>query len=593
MSRILSPSSAPRRRRVRALLLTVLGALVATGCATLPVSGPVHRQAIEAPGLQPDAPYFNPPGPAKDGSPAAIVSGFLVAMQANPLTMSVAREFLSEGAQGTWKPSQETVVYEAFSVVPSTSSARVRLTDPRRLDTRGGWKGGQPGSSESLELVLVREAGQWRIANPPDALVVPTSYFERSFSRFALFFFDQTGRVLLPDPVFIPRGEQTATSLVRGLLGGPGAAIAEVTRSAFPRTTTLDLSVVVTESGTAEVPLSRDVLQLTPQELTRAVDQLAATLRQVPDIRRVRLTVGGAPVPLANGGIDAPVGQGAELDASGAASDLQLWGLRGGRVVDLESSSGSPAPGPLGETGYSMRSLAVSDVPRHVAAVSGDGTDVFLAEADAQSGSSKVVRVFSEGHDVLRPSYDMFGQLWLLDRTSRGALVYVVRGQQVRAVDVPGVTGKQVSAFSVAHDGSRLAVVLPGAPAPAVRVANVLRKANGSVSGIGQVRAVASPTGDNARLVDVGWRDPSTLALLSRSGPESSAVDYLSADGSPVARTLVTPSLFRGTATSLAVSPDRDLPLMLLSSDQRLYKLTPSGQWARSQTKVVGATYGE
>ena len=119
-----------------------------------------------------------------------------------------------------------------------------------------------------------------------------------SFARFNLYFYDQTGRVLLPDPVFIPRGEQTATNLVHGLLAGPGSTLAEVTRSALPSRTDLDLSVVVTESGVAEVPLSRDVLRATPGELSRAVDQLAWTLRQVPGIERVRITVGGAPVPL-------------------------------------------------------------------------------------------------------------------------------------------------------------------------------------------------------------------------------------------------------------------------------------------------------
>ena len=51
---------------------------VLSGCASLPESGPVHRQAADQPDRPQDAPYFNPPGPAKDGSPAAIVSGFLV-----------------------------------------------------------------------------------------------------------------------------------------------------------------------------------------------------------------------------------------------------------------------------------------------------------------------------------------------------------------------------------------------------------------------------------------------------------------------------------------------------------------------------------
>ncbi len=338
----------------------VLCGLVSAGCATLPESGPVHTAAADRPDRPQDAPYFNPPGPAKDGSPSAIVSGFMVAMQANPLSTSVARSFLSERARGAWQPNRGTIVYDAFEVAETRNGAKVRLADIRRLDARGGWQGGSPGRAAILDMRLVSEDGQWRIENPPDALVVPTSFFDRSFARFNLYFFDQTGRTLLPDPVFIPRGEQTATNLVRGLLSGPGRGLAEVTRSALPSRTDLDLSVVVTESGVAEVPLSREILQVSANELRRAVDQLAWTLRQVPGIERVRITVAGAPVPLPGGGIDASVTSGEEFNAGGTSAG-ELWGLRDDRVVNLTSASSEPVDSPLGRPGYSMRSLAVSE----------------------------------------------------------------------------------------------------------------------------------------------------------------------------------------------------------------------------------------
>ena len=578
--------------RVRAVLLVLLVLTVSglAGCTTLPETGVIHQEAADRPDRPQDAPYFNPAGPAKDGSPSAIVSGFLVAMQANPLTTSVAREFLSERAQAAWKPNRGTIVYEAFSVLPTSTGATVRLADTRRLDARGGWRGGSPGRAEDLEISLVSEGGQWRIDNPVNALVVPTSFFDRSFARFNLYFFDQTGSVLLPDPVFIPRGEQTATNLVRGLLAGPGRALGEITRSALPLRTDLDLSVVVTESGVAEVPLSPEVLQVSPDELSRAVDQLAWTLRQVPGVERVRITVGEAPVPLPGGRIDAPVTSGSEFDAAGAG-DSVLWGLRGGRVVDLTTTAGSRVDGPLGGSGYSMRSFAVSEAPRRIAAVSGNGTTVFTAQAQGGSPASSVSRPLVGGTDVLRPSYDMFGDLWLLDRTPNGARVVVVSGDQVRKVQVPGVTGTDVSAFSVARDGSRLAVAYAGTPAPSVRVVDILRTDEGIVSGAGRSRTVPSGVADTARIVDLGWRDPATLAVLSRPTEETSQVDFVSADGSPVAPTLVEPSVFRGTAQEMVVAPDADLPLHLITPDQRLYTLSSSGSWPRTSSKVSAAAY--
>lgn len=572
------------------LVLLVLAASTLAGCTTLPDSGVIHREAANRPDRPQDAPYFNPSGPAKDGSPSAIVSGFLVAMQANPLTTSVARKFLSERAQTTWKPNRGTIVYEAFSVLPTRTGATVRLADIRRLDARGGWRGGSPGRAEDLDIRLVSEAGQWRIENPVNALVVPTSFFNRSFARFNLYFFDQTGRVLLPDPVFIPRGEQTATNLVRGLLAGPGRTLEEITRSALPVRTDLDLSVVVTESGVAEVPLSREVLQASPDELSRAVDQLAWTLRQVPGVERVRITVGGAPVPLPGGRIDAPVTSGSELDAAGTA-DSVLWGLRGGRVVDLATTVGSRVDGPLGGPGYSMRSFAVSESTRRIAAVSGNGTTVFVAPTRGASPASTVTRPLVGGTDVLRPSYDMFGNLWLLDRTRNGARVLVVSGDEARRVQIAGVTGADVAAFSIARDGSRLAVAYAGTPAPLVRVIDILRTDEGIVSGAGRSQTVPSDADDTARIADIGWRDPATLAVLSRSTAETSQVDFVAVDGSPIAPSLVQPSVFREAAQEMVVAPDADLPLHLITPDQRLYTLSSSGSWPRTSSKVAAAAY--
>ncbi len=571
----------------RNVVLAVLASLVAlcsAGCTTLPESGAIHREAADRPDRPQDAPYFNPPGPAKDGSPAAIVSGFFVAMQANPLSTSVARTFLSEHARGTWKPNRGTIVYEAFSVVPTSTGTKVRLADVRRLDARGGWRGGSPGRAKTLDIRLVSENGQWRIDNPVNALAVPSSYFDRSFARFNLYFYDQTGRTLLPDPVFIPRGEQSATNLVRGLLAGPGSAIADVTRSALPSRTDLDLSVVVTENGVAEVPLSREVLQASPSELSRVVDQLAWTLRQVPGIERLRITVAGTPVPLPGGGIDVPVTSGPQLDAAGPGG-AELWVLRGGRVVDLDTPDRDPVAGALGKPGYALRTFAVDDTDRVVAGVTTNGRTVFAAATDGEAA-----RRVASGSDFLRPSYDMFGGLWLVDRTAQGARVLYSSGNQMREIEIPGVTGEQVAAFSMAWDGSRMAVAYSGSPAPAVRVTDILRTDEGIVSGAGRSSTFAPGT-DASRVVDIGWRDPSTLAVLSRTSVESSKVSFISSDGSPTATTLAVPTVFRGAAQAMVVAPDPALPLRLITPDQRLYTLSSDGQWPRTSSKVVAAAY--
>lgn len=575
---------------MRTRVAVALAALLAVaGCASLPASGPVHRVAVDRSGRAPEAAYFSPPGPTRDENPGAVVSGFLMAMQANPLSTSVARSYLTEHAKASWRPSHGTIVYEADTVQATSRGVRVRLTDTRRLDSRGGWRGSRAGS-ETLDIHLVSENGQWRIDNPVDALVVPVSYFERSFARYDLYFYDQTGQVVLPDPVFIPRGQQTATNLVRGLLAGPGAALSPVTRSAVPPGTTLDLSVVVTESGIAEVPLSRDVLKASRQDLAHLVHELAWTLRQVPGVDRFRITVGGSPLPLPGGQADVPVTSGGALDAGLTGDRPATWGLSGGRVVDLGTSSTFPVPGPLGRPGYALRSLAVSDAPHQVAAVSRDGTTAYEAPADVSEPKARVRRIFASGTDLLRPAYDMFGDLWLLDRTSRGARLYVARGGRVREVVADGVTGAEVTGFSVARDGSRLALSLAGRGAVA-RVVDVLRTDEGEVTGLGHQTQLSADVTDGARVVDVGWRDAGTLALLARPSGDTSRVVLVSADGSPVASTVLQPSEFRGAATALVVAPHPEAPVRLVTADQRVFTLTGNGQWPHTGSRVLAAAY--
>src|SRR5690349_1756002 len=270
-------------RQVRSYALALLAALLlATGCSTLPTSGDVHTRPdgdVEAAG---PAPYFAPPGPTKGDDRAGIVRGFLLAMQANPPSTAVARQFLSDRARSRWKPVHGTIVYNAAPVEAGNEGVVARLSDAHRLDPGGSWEQGSGSATTSITFDLVREDGEWRIDNPPDELAVPASYFSSLFVPFTLYFFDRTGTVLVPRRVYVPRGEQTATNLVRGLLAGPGRALRDVATSAFPSGTVLDLAVVVDDSGLAEVPLGPRTLRMSPLELSRTVAQLARPLRPAP-----------------------------------------------------------------------------------------------------------------------------------------------------------------------------------------------------------------------------------------------------------------------------------------------------------------------
>ncbi len=179
---------------VLSLLLVLLG-----GCSSLPDEGPVTAAASTGPTTT-SAPFdFNPPGPRPDASPVEVVTGFLNALQATPVTTQVAAQFLTDRAVTGWRPARRTVVYGSEHVVPVTRDpaegrpagprARVelRLRDVDVLDATGRWQSAASRSgSRRLTLRLHRERGEWRVANPPDAVVVPQSHFASRYRQYSL-----------------------------------------------------------------------------------------------------------------------------------------------------------------------------------------------------------------------------------------------------------------------------------------------------------------------------------------------------------------------------------------------------------------------
>jgi hypothetical protein len=583
-------------KRTRGALVALLAAvLLVTGCSTLPTSGAVHTRPDTDPDAAGQAPYFQPPGPTKGDDRVGVVRGFLLAMQANPPSTAVARQFLSDRVRSKWRPDQGTVVYDNSSVQAGGETVTARLSDAHRLDPAGAWVPGAGGTTSTVEYRLVQEDGEWRIDNPPNALAVPATYFSSLFVPFILYFYDRTGTVLVPRRVYVPRGEQTATNLVRGLLAGPGPELDRVATSAFPAGTDLDdLAVVVDDSGLAEVPLGPRSLQLSPAELNRAVVQLSQTLRQVPGITRVRLIVNGSPLTLADGQTDASVLSGSGLDPVTAISH-DLVGIVGRRVVLDSGGTIGPIGGPLGEQGFVLRSVAL-DAGRHrVAAVGGNGRRLSLAGDRGPSSPTKVQTPVA-GRNLLRPVFDRFGRLWTIDRTSRGAVVHVVTAGRDRVIRVPGVSGANISAFTLTRDGARFVAVLASGSTPRVLVSQVVRSASGEVRSVTRPTSVVVPGADVGPAVDVVQNSATTVAVLVQATDRSGQVVSVELDGSP-GLPGTDPDVVPGVVIGLAGSPDPNDTLRVVTrrpgaaGDHRLYELTDAGQWVPSGTKFLAAAY--
>ncbi|MGI9156060.1 MAG: LpqB family beta-propeller domain-containing protein [Marmoricola sp.] len=578
----MKPRSTPRTGSVALVALL----LVLTACGALPESGPVQHESAARAVAPDDGQQFDAPGPGRGDTPDQVANGFLTAMTGNTATTTVARSFLSKSARAEWNPARSTLIYQVSSVRRATDgTVGVRLSDAHHLDSRGGWLGSARRGDRRLSLSMVREGGEWRIANPPDAVVIPEWYFARWYRPFNLYFFDQTERILVPDRVYVRRGDQTSSTLVRALLSGPGSDVAAVTRTEFPPQTQLDLSVPVAPDGTAEVPFSEQLLKLSSQKLVRAVAQLSWTLRQVPGLTRIRLTVGDAAVPLPDGRRDFSVQEGDAFAPTVRGASDQLVGLRDGKVVAIRGGAEEAVPGPFGRSGYSLRSIAARLDGKALAAVASDRRTVFVGPGSAAVGkgkSSRVKRIYA-GTDVLRPSYDMFGDVWLVDNVNgRSRVLHVAGGREAR-VDIPGISGHGVKAFVVSRDGTRLVAVVDGAGrGDRLVTAALLRSADGAFSRATAATEIDGVPSDLGDLRDVVWRSPNDLAVLGRPAKDVSQVAFVSLDGSPGDPTTIPPDSWPGNAIGLAGSPDPSLPLYLVTPTHQLLRLDGSSRWRGS-----------
>jgi hypothetical protein len=574
-------------RRLRSLSFLLLVALLC-GCSTLPVSGDVHSD----PGASQDgAPYFAPPGPSEGDTPEAIVRGFFLAMQANPPSTAVARGFLSSRAKRTWRPSQGTIVYDAPTVTTTDGEVSVRLRGAHRLSPHGVWLDGTASKTMTVPLTVVQESGQWRIDNPPNALAVPLSYFASLFVPFNLYWFDATGSVLVPTRVYVPRGEETATNLVRGLLAGPPPAQRDVAVTAIPPKLDLDYAVVVNDAGIAEVPLGSAVLRLAPADLNRLVVQLAWTLRQVPGIDRLRITVDGAPMPLGEGRTDVSVAVATDYDPL-VSVERDPLAISGGRVVRDDGDRGVPVQGPFGEPGFSLRSLAWNASDHLIAAVSGNGRRVFVAPDRGARSTARVRTVLDGATDVLRPAYDRFGGLWLVDKTPGGAVVHLVRNGRDRVIRVVGVSGRRISAFTVTHDGTALVAVLATGTNPTIEVSNLVRATTGRVERVAPARTLQISGADLGAARDVAQNGATSVAVLTRPLAGGDQIVYVELDGSPgaqVGQSLGSPQSTPGAVDALVSSPDPALALRVVGADRQLYTYSDTGSWSASSLADVGA----
>lgn len=570
------------RAGVVAVLCLLVGALLAS-CMQVPDSGPV-RAGPEVGSDDEPVLRFSPSGPRPGADPVAVINGYLVAMRAYPANPGTVREFLTEKAAASWSPSAGTQIYREGPELEDAGRDAVRMETELEatLTARGEWTLPPP-DQRRLEQVfrLQKEAGEWRIANPAPGLLIPEYDFERYYRPYSLYFLDPALRVLVPDPVFLPQGDQTATLLLRGLLRGPTDWLRGAVDSMLAGADQSNASVPVSDEGVAHVQLGTAAggLGATERELLAA--QLSWTLRQVPDVEAFRVTVNGTPLPMEDGSSVIDVGDESSYDPSDAAASQTLYALGGDHVVTVDPVQGLSRRigGLFGSGAAPVSAFAVERSAQTVAAVTRGGSTVEVAPI----GGDAAQTWFDRGRSLLDLQWDIHGVLWAVDRTRAGSVAYALRDGRSAPVALRDGAPRDIQAFALSRDGLRLAVVDGSGDSSRLLLGRVRRPADGSLpTSVDSWREVVTMESRLTGFVDVAWASPTEMTVVAEENPDSPQTFTVSIDGSAVEPS----SLVDLDVVSVTDAPSADLPAVVGTLPGSLFVQLPD-RW--SEVALTGA----
>jgi hypothetical protein len=562
-------------RAERALAGLVAGLLLA-GCSTVPSSSPTV-QITQEPARATEAVGIEPLEPEEDATPEEIVRGFIDAAASTARNHPVARMYLTPDAARAWPDDVGITVLAAdYATVTTDDPDTVQVTADRvgDVDPRGVFTIGA-GAGYNTALTLQEIDGEWRIADPPDGLLMLQPDFERLYDQRAVYFVDPTQQRVVPDPRYLIQGDAQPTALVERLLTGPSAALGPGVRNLLSGADLVRSVIVAGQSVTVDLTGIDD---LAPPQLSVLSAQLVWTLQQLPGAPSVQLLVDGESLALEGVPELQSVDDWSTFDPEGTPVGAVGHFLSGGA---LRLTDGNPAPGPAGEGAYALQSAAVSADARTGELSSMVGVTVRNGPAELLVGPyGGDLATVQTGETLTVPTVAATrNEFWTVrDGT---AVVRVPADGQPQPVDSSSLTGLgRVSALQLSPDGVRAAVVVNSNQ---LLVGIVVRAEDTPVT-LRDLRPVAP---ELTGVSDVAWSSADRLLVLAAGGPEEGVVPYsLGVDGWGL--TAVATAGLPGQPTTIAAAPGQQ---PLVSAQGNMWQLS-GGTWVtlqRGQAPVPGS----
>lgn len=549
-------------------------AITLSGCAGIPQSSQVYygEEVTEDESTQFVRVIARPP--SNGMNPEEIVRGFLDACADPSENYGIARQYLAVESAGEWNPATGIEIYDASTIDVSGTSPNLTVGARKlgNISDLGRYQSADAGAQVSESFELEQDpAGQWRIVNLSDGILLSSGDVDRSFRSFPIYFFNTELTTLITDTVMVPVSNSgAATSLVRSLLEGPSPFLSPVATSAFPIGTTLTYGSVPITNGIAQVDLSNEILGA--DEVTRGAlsAQLVWTLAILANVSAVQISVSGQPLEVANSSAPQTIQDWQNLSTLPNPNSINLNVIRSDEIYTVQGATESlrfVSPSPI---------IFTSPNPSgtQIAAVTSDRKSLLVS-----STSDSSFELAAKGDQISKPTWDLDGNIYFTDLGQ--GVREVLKDGSIRSVsvDVSNLgTNDQVKNVSVASDGVRVAVVLTDGIQDVIAVGAIF-KSEKETRIIGLHRIERSIT--YAR--DIIWSSPTTIAALGSDESKSELLfDVSLLDGK--SQLFSTPV----GAQQVAVDGTGKLYVSAVDGTTQLVYQQSFGSWNEIATGIVG-----
>jgi hypothetical protein len=516
-----------------------------TGCASLPVAGPVRIGPDLTPTTDGDSFYYSPSSPFDGASQTEILNGFIAAGTGPQNDYAVAREYLSESIRSSWNPNQEVLIQRSTPqvVISDQDTAELVVDVAATVDADGKYQVTPLGTGRVLEFSFVLENSQWRLGRVPDATILIRPVFDVVFSGYSVYFLDRQKRFLVPELRWFPTTQATGTRLANALLGGASSWLKPAVISAIPTGTRLSIDAVTVENGVALVDLTARALVASRSDRSLMKSQLEATLSQLPNVSQVAIS------------IERTMQEILDIDNNTAELGVRSLAVVSEDGLELLGSSQEPFF-QAGKNFFEQSEIlefAVSAQSGWIVTLSDRG--VFRTRGESPGAQVELIDSRAAIADI---EFDRQEYLWSMSRVIDSEIIVTSPSLAQSIVLAPWLAGQSVQAFAISPGGSKIALLVQGSSRTRVLVSAVVRDLSGTPIELTEPIELA---GELSNPTSVSWIDQITIATVNTASGSTSAL--LSTIG--------------GTSRQLpALASTRKI--VAAGANSQLYLLTDSGE---------------